>query len=144
MFRVPVTAAALVVLVVGLARCGGPAVDRSLDSANELPMGHMDVPADGALVPPEVVVGGWAMDDRGVKEVRLFIDGHIVGVTTLNTSRPDVSKVFPAYAKNGDLHGFTTTVTFSRPGPHTILAQARDTVGATRDLGSANVTSAEK
>ena len=90
-----------------------------------------------------MVVGGWALDDEGVKEVRVYVDNRFVGRTTVTLSRPDVSKSFPKYAANGnDIHGWVLTVSLGNAfadGPHTVLAQAVDTQGATRDIGTVNV-----
>lgn len=125
--------------------CGGASkTEHALDPANELPFGMIGTPTDGAEVPTQVLVGGWALDDRGVREVRLYVDGRIAEVTPLNTQRPDVSKVYPQYAHGTNLHGWTTTVVFYVPGPHTLIAQAVDTDGATRDFGTLRLTSIDK
>jgi hypothetical protein len=130
------------VLCVGTAcRRGG---DRVLDPANELPFGHLDQPLDHSQSSSQISTGGWAMDDRGVTEIRLYIDGHLAEATPLNTERPDVSKVFPQYARTSNLHGWSAVLVFEAPGPHTILAQAVDTNGATHDLGTVAVTSTDK
>ena len=115
--------------------------DRPIDPANELPIGFLDIPANGAQVGASEPVGGWALDDRGIREIRLFLDGHFYSVVPLNTDRPDVSKAYPAYAKNQVRHGWTTSVTFPQPGTHSIIAQAVDSDGATRDIGVVTVTS---
>lgn len=118
--------------------------NRVLDPANELPWGHVDTPTAGQQVPPSLIVGGWALDDRGVREVRLYIDNHIANTSPINTPRPDVSKAFAQYAHNTDLHGWTMSVDFDAPGPHTLIAQAVDTDGATRDIAVIQVTSTDK
>jgi hypothetical protein len=90
-----------------------------------------------------MTVGGWALDDEGVKEVRVYVDNKFVGRTTVDQPRPDVSRSYPKYAKAGnDLHGWVLTVNLGSSfaaGPHTVLAQAVDTQGATRDIGSVNI-----
>jgi N-acetylmuramoyl-L-alanine amidase len=91
-----------------------------------------------------VTVGGWALDDRGVAEIRVYVDNHFATSTVLNTDRPDVSKAFPQYARGNDKHGWTVAIAFDAPGPHTILVQAIDSDGATRDIGSVAVTSVDK
>ena len=84
------------------------------------------------------------MDDREIREVRVYVDGRFAEVSKLNTDRPDVSKVFPQYAHATHLHGWTTTIVFEAPGAHTILVQAVDSNGATRDIGAVPVVSLDK
>jgi hypothetical protein len=77
------------------------------------------------------------VDDSGVTEIRIYFDGRFVARTTLIVPRPDVSKALPEYARPGDLHGWNLEVDFgATAGDHTILVQAVDTNGATRDIGS--------
>jgi len=109
------------------------------DPSNQLPFGTLDAPAANATVPREVTVSGWAMDDTGVEGVRVYVDGHFIQSTTLTVDRADVSAAVPAYARQSDRHGWTVTIGLG-PGTHTILAQAVDRAGATRDLGSVSVT----
>jgi hypothetical protein len=61
--------------------------------------------------------------------------------TPLNTDRPDVAKAYPSYARGSSKHGWTTTVQFNAAGPHTVIVQAVDTNGATRDIGVLHLTS---
>ena len=134
-----------VIVVAGLLAmtgCGGGS--RATDPANELPFGVIDTPADHAQVAAQTPIGGWALDDKGVAEIRLYIDNHFVGATKINTDRADVSKVYPTYAAGTNLHGWTTSLVFDTPGAHTILVQAVDTDGATRDIGTRAVTSLDK
>ena len=116
------------------------------DPKNELPFGFIDAPAQGAGVERQVQLYGWAVDDEGVKEVRIFVDGKYAARTTLTAARPDVTKAHPNYAHGNDSHGWAVTITLgqtSQPGPHTILAQAVDTQGATRDIGTVTVSLAK-
>lgn len=139
MNRAVIAGSMLVLLVSG--GCRGRQTNRALDPSNELPWGHVDTPADGQHVGNEMNFGGWALDDRGIREVRVYIDGHFVNATPLNTDRPDVSKAFPQYAHETHLHGWTVPVEFLSAGAHKVLVQAVDTDGATRDIGVFDVTS---
>lgn len=144
MNRTIVTLAA-VTLMLAVAGCGGRTeTNRALDPANELPFGHLDKPVQDEQVGTQTAVGGWAMDDRGIAEVRVYIDNHLAGSVKLNTDRPDVSKAFPQYARGSTLHGWTLSISFDAPGPHTVLAQAMDSDGATRDVGTVALTSIDK
>jgi hypothetical protein len=136
-----VLAAALLALTIGCNRGGSDGV---LDPANELPFGNVDQPAAKSQTGASTAVGGWAMDDKEIREVRVYVDGRLAEVSVLNTDRPDVSKVFPQYAHATHLHGWSTMIAFEAPGPHTILVQAVDSNGATRDIGTVPVTSLDK
>jgi len=114
------------------------------DPANELPFGNVDLPAPNAEVPALTPVAGWALDDRGIREIRLYIDGHLANTARVTMSRPDVAKTFVNYARGRTRHGFTMLAGFDIPGPHTIVVQAVDTDGATRDIGVLNVTAVDK
>ena len=124
--------------------CGGgsdPASDRRALAAmepapdNALPFGYVDTPPAKAVVPTTFAVGGWAMDDEGIEVVRIYVDGKYKASTRLTTDRADVSKAFPAYAHSSNKHGWNATLTIGTPGTHTLLVQAVDVKGATRDLG---------
>jgi len=135
-------ARALAAILLLSAACGRPAVPRDPDPKNELPFGFIDVPAAGSTVGHQMLTRGWALDDGGVSEVRIFLDGHFVGRTTITESRPDVSKAYPNYARGSDIHGWTVVVPVGADtamGPHTVLVQAVDNQGATRDIGTTNV-----
>lgn len=128
-------------LALALAGCGGKGID---DPANELPFGNVDTPAAGAQVGAETAVAGWAMDDRGVTRVRVYVDNHLVSAGVLNQARPDVSKAHPQYTRGTHTHGFSLTAAFDSPGPHTIVVQAVDTDGATRDIAVIPVTAGQR
>jgi Bacterial Ig domain len=114
------------------------------DPVNELPFGNVDAPSQGAQVKALTGVAGWALDDRGIREIRLYIDGHLANTSKLTQPRPDVSQTFPQYARGRHRHGFTMLAGFDVPGPHTLVVQAVDTDGATRDIGVINVTAIDK
>lgn len=132
------TAAALLVVTAGCSeRASHP------DPNNELPFGVIDSPRSGQVVGRTVEVAGWALDDSRVGVVNVYVDGKFKASGQLTIARPDVSKALPKYARreeNPDLHGWHTTVDLGEtPGTHTILAQAVDDRGATRDIGSLTV-----
>jgi len=112
------------------------------DPANELPFGFLDEPKAGAQVGRQLHFRGWALDDGAIREVRVFFDGRFLARSTLNEDRPDVRAAFPQYAKGSDRHGWRVTASLPAsvtPGTHTVLAQAVDNLGATRDIGTAQV-----
>ena len=59
----------------------------------------------------------------------------------MGVSRPDVEQAHPRYARADAMHGWNVLVDFGMAsGPHTILVQAVDDLGATRDIGVVPVT----
>ena len=112
------------------------------DATNELPFGALDWPHEGATVPPSsgLLVAGWALDDSGIKEVRVFFDNRFKIAAPLEVERPDLQP-YGNYTHGTNVHGFRIEiVTPAEPGNHTILVQAVDDRGATRDLGTAKVS----
>jgi N-acetylmuramoyl-L-alanine amidase len=59
--------------------------------------------------PNAIQVHGWALDPDTVNpiQVHVYIDGVGRAITTANTYRPDIGRLYPAH---GDNHGFDTTV----------------------------------
>jgi len=127
-------------LAAGCAAAGG-ADD---PAANELPFGNVDLPSPNATVTALTPVAGWALDDRGIREIRLYIDGHLANTCKLALARPDVANIFPQYAKGRTRHGWQMLAGFDVPGPHTLVVQAVDSDGATRDIGVLTVTAVDK
>jgi len=112
------------------------------DPKNQLPFGWVDVPAAGSEIQRQLTASGWALDDTGVAEVRVFFDDHFVARTTITESRPDVTKTYPTFAHGNDVHGWRVNVPLGAAatlGPHTLLFQAVDKDGASHDIGSVAV-----
>jgi hypothetical protein len=119
----------------GCGSTAGSGGGKEPDPSNELPLGFVDMPSANAVVPPQFPAAGWALDDTGIAVVRLYVDGRYVASTHLETDRPDVTKAFPQYTAEGNRHGWQAMLKVDRPGPHTLIVQAVDKAGATRDLG---------
>jgi hypothetical protein len=109
------------------------------DANNELPIGWIDKPRNGATVGRVVEVAGWALDDSGVRVVRLYVGGRYKASTTIKGRRPDVVAAYPKYGNQNDQAWHATVELGETPGPYHILAQAVDDAGATRDIGSVTV-----
>jgi len=112
------------------------------DPNNELPTGFVDQPTPGATVDRQMQMYGWAHDDGGVREIWIFVDGRFVGRTTVTQPRPDVLTAFPQYAGGTDRLGWAVTVplTSAPAGMHSVVVQAVDNKGATRDIGTIDVS----
>ena len=135
-------AVALALLVASAGGCGsGRGVE---DPANELPFGHVDQPVAGAELHALSPISGWALDDRGVRAIRIYVDNHLVNSGRPAQPRPDVTGAYPAYARRNARPGWTLLLGFDQPGPHTVLVQAVDSDGAARDIGVVTVTSVDK
>lgn len=105
----------------------------------ELPMGGVDEPKPNAKVPRTFEVVGWAMDDRGVREIRVFVDRAFNTLLVGRSDRADVLRLYPAWAAANPLPGWSGSITLT-PGPHSLIFQAVDTDGLTRVLGIVAVT----
>ena len=128
-------------LVVCAAACS--ATRSEPDPKNQLPFGWVDEPAAGSEIQRQVSASGWALDDTGVAEVRVFFDDHFAARATITEPRPDVTKTYPTFAHGNDVHGWRVNVPLGAGatlGPHSLLFQAVDKDGATRDIGTVAVT----
>jgi hypothetical protein len=90
------------------------------------PFGAVDVAAQSTG--NDVVVAGWAIDPNTVSPivVAVYVDGVATANVTADGSRTDVGSAFPGF---GDGHGFSTTLTLSSSGSHTIDVYAIDSSG---------------
>jgi hypothetical protein len=128
----------LAFLLLASAGCGASS-SSDPDPKNELPFGFVDLPAAGSPVERNMPAQGWALDDGSVRDVRIFLDNHFAARATLTESRPDVNKAYPKYAHGTDVHGWSVLVPLgadTTAGPHTILVQAVDNQGATKDIST--------
>jgi N-acetylmuramoyl-L-alanine amidase len=121
--------------------CGGGDLP---DPQNELPIGYLDSPANGAVVPRQFRFAGWALDDSRVVRVDIYVDGRFRASATPTVARPDVLKAYPQYAKSTAVTGWEVTVDLGEgAGGRAVLVQAVDDKGATRDIGSAAISIAK-
>jgi hypothetical protein len=98
------------------------------------PFGLLESPAPEAVLgAPTVTLKGWALDNRGVVEVRALIDGVLVTTTTPSMDRPDVCLSWPLYPGCPQV-GFEVELDLSAvsPCPHLLELEAVDTDGNAR------------
>ena len=57
-------------------------------------------------------VRGWALNDSGIKEVKVYINDKFIQNATIGLSRSDVDKAYPGYF-NGDKSGYETNINIS-------------------------------
>ncbi|MFR2664764.1 MAG: N-acetylmuramoyl-L-alanine amidase, partial [Clostridium sp.] len=66
---------------------------------------------DKQITDGKLVVNGWALNVSGTKEIRVKVDGNLVGKATLNVTRTDVYNVYPEYGNKNS--GYTGTFNIS-------------------------------
>jgi len=111
---------------------------RAFDVTNELPFGAVDSPIAGTHLAAQFACGGWALDDKGIREIRFYLDRRFFARSELTTARPDVAGKYAQFARGSQTHGWSLVLVVPAgitPGRHELLVQAVDTGGATRDLG---------
>ncbi len=128
--------------IAAAAGCGSTAAGGSPDPANEMPFGFVDQPRDAAHMGRTIAVHGWVLDDHGVADVRVFLDGRYVGSAASRVARPDVTKTYSRYAAANDQPGFVAQLVLPdsvATGQHVLLVQVVDDAGLTRDIGSRTI-----
>lgn len=55
----------------------------------------VDRPAEGAVLAPEALIGGWAVSPAGVSAVAVTVDGQALDGVLLDRPRPDVAAAYP-------------------------------------------------
>ena len=113
---------------------GGPA----LRYENQPPLGMIEEPREGATALPSFKIKGWAGDDRGIRAVRVFLDGELIALAEFAWDRPDVSMIYPHFRHGTDRHGWETTVE-TAAGSHVLRVEAVDIDGSTSALGTRRI-----
>lgn len=118
-----------------------------------LPFGHLDLPSDNATVAGAFAVGGWALDDVGIRHVRIFRDAvgqepagallYVGDAVRIPGARPDVVRGFPGMPEV-DRAGWgflvlTNTLPGNGNGSFRFHAVAEDTDGQQTVLGSRTI-----
>lgn len=112
----------------GESRADAPKRQREKNPAS---IGYLDIPADGATVDPIVHVAGWAVDESGVKGVRIYFDDELMTTAPLVSPRPDIDKEYPKFASQGPVHGFEAMIDAGSHAGYTVIrAEALDGKGA--------------
>ncbi|UZW14997.1 N-acetylmuramoyl-L-alanine amidase [Clostridium pasteurianum] len=72
-----------------------------------------------------IQVKGWSLNDSGVKQVSVYVDGNQIGNANIGQVRSDVNRVFPGYL-GGLNSGFTYNLDLSKlsNGQHTITVKS--------------------
>jgi len=108
---------------------------------NLAPFGVIDAPTDDAVVSGTQTVRGWALDNKGVTGIELWIDGARATSLGYGSARPDVCLVWPqypgcnavGYSGSYDLSGLSAC-------QHLIEVKASDGDGNVRVIARKRVT----
>ena len=103
---------------------------------------HLDTPPENATVAGVVEVAGWVIDDRGVSNIDLFVDGVFVASADLNKPRYDVLQAYPWYAGTVNARpGFSTSFNAEdlTNGAHTIFVRITFSDASVEDFGTRTV-----
>jgi hypothetical protein len=117
-------------------------VTLSVRESGSSPFGQFNTPAHGSILSGEVNLTGWALDDVGVKFVKIFSGNTYIGRARFEEYlRPDVGQWYPDYPLNYRAGWIYNLLTDSLPnGVCTLRAKATDKEGNTVTLGSKTVT----
>lgn len=131
-----------VLVAVGVACADSRGREHALHGENQPPLGMLEEPRDGTTVSRSFKVRGWAGDDRGIRAVRVFLDGELIALADFAWDRPDVSMVYPHFKHGTDRHGWERTVE-TVAGPHELRVEAVDIDGVTSALGTLRIAVAD-
>jgi hypothetical protein len=107
--------------------------------ANPASLGYIEWPKRNASMSSVFVVEGWAADQDGVVEVRIYVDADRVAIAHPWLARPDVEAALPNVARQR--HGFSVEVNAgSKIGPRVVRADVLDTRGAVTTVARATIT----
>jgi hypothetical protein len=114
----------------------------TLSFADIMPsFGTVDAPGSGATVSNILSVDGWAVDDHGVAEIEILLDGEAIGPARYGNSRLDVDRDYPGLP-NAPHFGFRfdmDTALFPN-GLHVLEAVATDSSGNSFQLRPGSIT----
>ncbi|MGD2093305.1 MAG: BACON domain-containing protein [Candidatus Aminicenantes bacterium] len=118
------------------------------DCVDEPPFGSFDTPIDGSTVKSSIAVTGWALDESGVDNVKIYRGPednlvYIGDAVFVEGARPDVETAFPDYPNNAKAGWGYMMLTNFLPnggnGTFTIHAIATDITGNQVILGTKTI-----
>jgi hypothetical protein len=104
------------------------------------PFGVLEVPDQGTTLAFDAKGSGWALDNIGVTQLEVLIDGQKVADAVYGLPRPDVAVIwgaFPRAANSG--YSFTFDTTKLANGFHTLAIRALDEAGNVTIIGQRSV-----
>ena len=77
---------------------------------------NLESPANGTVISDgKLNIKGWALHAFGIKEIKVYLEGELVGTLNTGINRSDVNEVYPGYY-NGNNSGFEGNIDISRFG----------------------------
>ena len=123
-----------------MAACDREPEARRQTGRNPPTIGHIDAPADGAVLGPKFVTSGWALDESLVERVRIYLDDQMMANVPLAVMRPDVERAYQVSFGAGLPHGFSVAIdSGSRKGYCTIRFEALDGRGGLTQFAAVQV-----
>ena len=104
-----------------------------LEGVTHPPFGWIDTPREHETVASGAWGYGWALDDSGVADVRVFVDGVEGAHPLIHQPHPGVREVHPGYP-DSDKPGFGFALPALAPGPHTLTVTIIGRDGGKADL----------
>lgn len=84
-------------------------VDVSVTVNTKQPLMNLEAPSDNfSTTQRDMTVGGWAVNDSGIKAIKYYLNDKLVGTTLDGIPRPDVNTVYPGF-RNGATSGYSLT-----------------------------------
>lgn len=110
-----------------------------------VPFGDFSTPVEGSATYNSVPVTGWALDDIGVENVKIYNGESYIGdAIFVEGARPDVETAYPTYPNNYKAGWGYMLLTHFLPnggnGTYTLIAKATDMEGNEVVLGSKTIT----
>jgi hypothetical protein len=102
---------------------------KSIPSSDFLPpYGNVDHPKPHNNLSGSADIGGWAIDDTQVSQVKVLVDERLVGTATYGLPRADVAKIWP-HVPTGVGFSYKMDTTKLPNGSHTLGINVEDKAG---------------
>lgn len=119
--------------------------DRIINISRKPTIINIDLPSqNGVIKGDSLYIRGWALNDSGVKEIKVYLDNKYMGNANYGLSRTDVNSAYPGYV-NGDKSGYEQNIDIKNiePGNKTITVEVIGIDGTSTKL-ERNVSIARK
>lgn len=95
----------------------------------------LENPANGQKVSGILPIYGWALDQKGINKIELFIDDQLIGNIPYGGTRQDVKNAYPNFA-DAENSGFAMIWNYSTlsSGDHSVKVRVHNQDGQTKDL----------
>jgi len=95
----------------------------------------LDNPLNGQKVSGVLPIYGWALDQKGIARIELFIDDQFIGDIPYGGLRANVKNIYPNYP-NAENSGFSMIWNYSTlsSGDHSVKIRIQNQDGQTKDL----------